>query len=232
MRHFFFDSDLELNKTYTLPEEESKHLCKVLRMKEGDQIALLNGRGKLAESRILSAHPKKCEVEITAVDFFEKEPYAIHLAIAPTKNNDRIEFLVEKVTELGAHKIVFLDCVNNERAKLRLDRLKKIAISAMKQSKRYHLPILEGMVPFNTFIDQYENGYIAHCEDNQKEETVVVDSNGKNVIAIGPEGDFTKDEINYALKNGFKALSLGKTRLRTETAGLYACMLMKNKLEL
>lgn len=231
MRHFYFNSELENGKIYALPEEESKHLCKVLRMKEGDEVALLNGKGILAKSSIHNAHPKKCEVQITAVEYFEKEPYTITLAIAPTKTNDRIEFLVEKATELGAHKIILLDCKNNERSKLRLDRLTKITISAMKQSKRYHLPILEEMVDFNTFVDQYKNGYIAHCEDKQKEDSIVVNFSGNNVIAIGPEGDFTKDEISYALENGFKALSLGKTRLRTETAGLYACMLMKNQLE-
>ena len=231
MRHFYFDSDLNTGEKYVLPEIESKHLCKVLRMKEGDLVALLNGKGKLAKSRISLAHPKKCEVEVIKADYFEKEPYSIEIAIAPTKNNDRIEFLVEKATELGVHKIIFLDCSNNERTKLRFDRLTKIAISAMKQSKRYHLPILEGMVEFKAFIDQYKSGYIAHCEDRQKDEEIVTYSNRSNIITIGPEGDFTQDEINYALKNGFKALSLGKTRLRTETAGLYACMMMKNKLE-
>jgi 16S rRNA (uracil1498-N3)-methyltransferase len=231
MRHFYFNSELENGEIYTLPEEESKHLCKVLRIKEGDEVALLNGKGMLAKSFIHSAHPKRCEVQVSAVEFFEKEPYTITLAISPTKTNDRIEFLVEKATELGVHKIIFLDCKNNERSKLRMDRLKKITISAMKQSKRYHLPILEEMVDFNTFVDRYKNGYIAHCEDKQKEEFITVDFSENNVIAIGPEGDFTEDEIRYALENGFKALSLGKTRLRTETAGLYACMLMKNKLE-
>jgi len=231
MRHFFFDSNLEKNKHYTLPEEESKHLCKVLRQKEGDKIALLNGKGTIAEAEISVVHSKKCEIQVINTHYFEKESYEIHLAIAPTKNNDRTEFLVEKATELGVHKIIFLNCQNNERSKMRLDRIKKIAISAMKQSKRYYLPEIKEIVDFKSFIDLYEKGYIAHCEQTEKEESIQTDLEGKNVIAIGPEGDFSQDEIEYALKNGFKALSLGKTRLRTETAGLYACMLMKYQLE-
>lgn len=231
MRHFFFDSDLTINERYLLPEEESKHLCRVLRMKEGEQIGLLNGKGKLAICAITDAHPKKCEVQANSIDFFDKEPYAIHIAIAPTKNQDRIEYFVEKATELGIHKISLLDCAHNERTKLRMDRMIKIAISAMKQSKRFYLPEIEGLIKFTSFIDQHQNGYIAHCENSEKVKDITINATGDNLIIIGPEGDFSQDEIDYALKNGYKALSLGRTRLRTETAGLYACMLMKNKLE-
>jgi 16S rRNA (uracil1498-N3)-methyltransferase len=231
MRHFFFDSDLTINERYLLPEEESKHLCKVLRMKEGDQIGLLNGKGKLAICAITDVHPKKCKVQAELIDIFDKEPYSIHIAIAPTKNQDRIEYFVEKATELGIHKITLLVCVHNERTKVRLDRITKIAISAMKQSKRYYLPEIEGPIEFTSFVEQHQNGYIAHCENSEKEKDIAHNPNGDNLIIIGPEGDFTQDEIEYALKNGYKALSLGRTRLRTETAGLYACMLLKNKLE-
>lgn len=229
MRRFFIEN-IEQN-TLALPEEESKHVIRVLRMNIGDIIELVDGKGTLIKAEIVSNNPKKCSVKVVEREVKKCDPYLIHMAIAPTKNIDRMEWMIEKCTELGAHKISFLWCVNNERKALKLDRLQKIAVAAMKQSKRYFLPILEELVDFELFISNYPRGYIAHCYEGKKESLFPTYTDGGLPILIGPEGDFSAKEVAQAVNSGYISITLGNTRLRTETAGLYACSLAKLKME-
>ena len=231
--HLFYDPTINTrDKTHTLSEEESKHACRVLRLKEGDEILLLNGNGFEFLARITDSNPKKCAVEIVSFKEGQKSPYVIHIAIAPTKNNDRIEWFLEKATEIGITEITFLLCSNNERKQTKDERYEKILISAMKQSKRLFLPKLNALTPFKEFISKYPNGLIAHCYEGEKT-TITADFKTSNCpILIGPEGDFTLSEVELALQTGYKTISLGENRLRTETAGLYSCMQAKMVLEL
>lgn len=223
--NLFYIPEIKPNtKQITLSEEESKHACRVLRMKVGDKMELLDGRGGTYLAEIVSDHPKHCTVEIQKYTFEEKPKSEIHIAIAPTKNNDRMEWFVEKTTELGITEITFLLCANSERKVLKLDRFEKILIAAMKQSKRKYLPQLNDLVSFKEFIEQNPKGGIAHCEDDQKNELSSVFKSENYPILIGPEGDFNLEEIVLAKQSGYDFLSLGKNRLRTETAGLYACI--------
>ena len=233
MRLFYTEIDFLENSNVTLSESESKHLCKVLRKNIGDKVALINGKGQSAISEISIAHYKKAELRILSIENHENDSYQIHIGIAPTKNMDRIEWFVEKTTELGIHEITLLKCENNERSKVKVDRLEKIAVSAMKQSKRFYKPKINNLMNFTEFLESNSSGYIAHCEDFQDSKTTIpqVDKSGENLIIIGPEGDFSLNEIEIAKKFNYKPLSLGKTRLRTETAGVYAAMLLKFHLE-
>lgn len=226
--HLFYDPTItSLLKEHTLNEEESKHACKVLRLKEGDVISILNGHGFEFLTEITDANPKKCKVKITSFEEKKEPDYAIHIAIAPTKNNDRIEWFLEKATEIGITEITLLLCTNNERKLVKTERYEKILISAMKQSKRLFLPKLNSLVTFKEFILKNPKGLIAHCYDGEKQS--IQESFLKNncPLMIGPEGDFTLTEVEIALQNGYKAITLGENRLRTETAGLVACMQMK-----
>ena len=230
MRRFYIEiASLNID-ALALPVEESKHACKVLRMKEGDHLEVINGKGELFIGFISAANPKKCIVERVDYKYYKQDAYRIHIAIAPTKMNDRFETFLEKATELGIHEITPLLCSNSERKKIKLDRYSKVVISAMKQSKRLYLPQLNSLTTFNDFVEQH-TGLIAHCEDGKKGKTEELLQPFDSPIIIGPEGDFTPQEISLALENDFKPISLGKTRLRTETAGLYACMLAKHKFE-
>lgn len=223
--HLFYDPNIEIDAAqHILSEEESAHACRVLRLKMGDEIEVLNGKGASFRAEISEAHPKKCVLKIKEVISFEPPKYSIHIAIAPTKNMERLEWFAEKTTELGITHITLLLCKNNERKIVKTDRLEKILISAMKQSKRKFLPVLTELIPFKDFVSQHPNGLIAHCYDGQK--TKIQDHwNGHSMpILIGPEGDFSQDEVQLALQNGYKAIHLGDNRLRTETAGLFACM--------
>lgn len=229
MRRFYVEH-IE-NEHINLPEEESKHVIRVLRMNIGDRIELIDGKGTLLTVQITSDHPKKCTVQVMDRLKMSNDPYPIHIAIAPTKNLDRMEWLVEKCTELGVHKISFLTCDNNERKVLKLDRLQKIAIAAMKQSKRYFLPEIEELIDFDSFITKHPKGYIAHCYNGNKSTLFSAYSKGILPILIGPEGDFSEQEVEKAMKSGYISITLGNTRLRTETAGLYACSIAKLKME-
>ncbi len=224
----FYDPDIAISSiTHTLSEEESKHIVRVLRLKEGDKIAVLNGRGNRFDCVIVNAHPKRCDVEIEQIESAPSPAYDIHIAVSPTKQLDRMEWFVEKATEIGITEITFLQCSNSERVKLKLDRLERKAISAMKQSHRLYLPKLNDLTSCSTFIRQYPNGLIAHCYEGKKHNMSEVYSTSKCPILIGPEGDFSRDEIELAAENGYKIITLGKNRLRTETAALYACMQAK-----
>lgn len=220
----FYDPNIEINsESHVLSEEESAHACRVLRLKNGDLIEILDGKGNSVECEIQEAHPKKCLVLIKKVNSSQKPTSWIHIAIAPTKNMDRIEWFCEKATEMGIMEITLLQCKNNERKHVKLDRLEKILVSAMKQSKRTYLPLLNDMIGFEKFVAQHPKGLIAHCYTQEKMELRPELQKEMVPILIGPEGDFTENEVALALKSGYKGLNLGINRLRTETAALYAC---------
>lgn len=213
-------------KQYTFSKEESKHIVRVLRKKEGDVLNITNGKGSLFNVEITVADAKNCLVNIITEKTIKNHDYRLHIAIAPTKMNDRLEWFLEKATEIGINEITPIICDNSERKVIKKERLDKIVQSAMKQSLQMHLPKLNDAMSFNSFINQDFDGqiFIAHCEEQEKQE-LFHQINKKEVytILIGPEGDFSNNEIVTALEKGFKPVSLGNTRLRTETAGIAAC---------
>lgn len=229
----FFDPNISFEHVkHTLPEEESKHIVRVLRMQNGEKIEVLNGKGERFTCVIREAHPKKCQIEILEHKIIDPEDKEIHIAVSPTKQMDRIEWFVEKATEIGITHISFLSTQNAERNQLKLDRLSKKAVSAMKQSKRYTLPIINNIINIKEFVVNHPNGLIAHCMDDEMMGSIANELKPLNCpILIGPEGDFTKEEVHLALQNGYKTITLGKNRLRTETAALYACMQAKITLD-
>ena len=217
--------------TLILPEEESKHACRVLRMQPGDQLSIINGFGDELVAQITDNNPKRCKVKKISFSHKERDDFEIHIALAPTKLNDRFEWFLEKTTELGIHRITPILCENSERSKIKTDRYERIIISALKQSQRLYLPFIDELTPFETFIKNHPNGLIAHCYEGQKFDLTKKIQSKNCPILIGPEGDFSILEVENALKTGYTPISLGKTRLRTETAGIYACALVKNELE-
>lgn len=236
MRRFFIDiPDLDQEKI-ALPSNESKHVIKVLRMKLGDKIEVINGAGALFKGEIIVDDTRKIILQKLDLSNHTKEKYHIHIAIAPTKQNDRFEWFLEKATELGIHEITPLLCHNSERKKINIDRYNRILVAAIKQSKRLFLPQLHLLTNVNEFIVKNPNGLLAHCYEDSAKNSTIFKSLEKNPtfctsqntpILIGPEGDFSLEEVQLAKKNNFQAITLGKTRLRTETAGLYACANVK-----
>lgn len=224
--HLFYTPDIS-SETYTLNEIESKHCIKVLRLNINDQIELIDGKGSFYEAKIIDANPKKCKIEITkTIHEFGKRNHYLHIAIAPTKNMDRFEWFLEKATEIGIDEITPLLCDHSERKVIKTERLEKIIVSAVKQSIKAYKPILNPLTKWSDFISQNLEGskYIAHCEENEKQNLKANYKAGDNaVILIGPEGDFSPNEIKLAKENNFLETSLGESRLRTETAGLVAC---------
>ena len=210
-----------------LPEEEAGHCIRVLRLTEGDEILLTDGKGMFYKAAISHAHPKHCEVDI--LESWQQPAlwnFQLHIAVAPTKNMDRMEWFAEKATEIGIDAITCLNCRFSERKEVKPARLEKILVSAMKQSQKATLPALTGMTDFRTFVTQPFDGrkFIAHCEEGDKKLLKQLYQPGENaLVLIGPEGDFSPEEIELALKNGFLPISLGESRLRTETAALVAC---------
>ena len=217
-----------LNKedtNYTFDKEESNHIVKVLRKKNGDNLMVTNGKGYLFNTVINTDNDRKCSVTIVDYDFKEPENFHIHLAVAPTKMNERFEWFLEKATEIGIHEITPIICDHSERKQIKLERFEKIVQAAMKQSLHRYMPILHDAVSFKAFIQQENNShkYIAHCEETEK--TLLKNAIPKGAsytLLIGPEGDFSSSEIDSALKANFKPVSLGNTRLRTETAAVVA----------
>ncbi len=213
--------------TYQLTEEESKHAIKVLRMGAGDEICMIDGVGGLYYGIIDEPDPKKCIIRvIEKIEQYNRRSYQIHIAIAPTKNIERFEWFLEKATEIGIDEITPLLCQRSERKSIKNDRLEKIILSAMKQSVKAYKPKLNKLTRFSDFVlsKTFEGGLIAHCEDNPKPSLKSkIAGNQKFTILIGPEGDFTPDEIELAKTKGFQEIHLGKSRLRTETAGVVAC---------
>lgn len=215
-----------------LSEEESKHLIRVLRKKQGDAITLTDGKGMIYESVILEANPKKASLKILHKKEAEEDPFYIHLAIAPTKNPDRMEWLVEKITEIGFHELTLIETINSERSFLKPDRLQKKIISACKQSIKFRTPKLNSITKFDDLIKSKEfNDYqkfIAYVDEHHQHHLMdLAKPETKYLILIGPEGDFDPKEIQQAFEAGFKAVSLGKSRLRTETAGLAAVQMLQ-----
>lgn len=225
MRRFFLPQIPDAEIIY-LPEEESKHIVRVLRSGVGDRFLLLNGKGLIVTAEITEAHPKKCQVKVVSKELKIREGNGFHLAIAPTKNLDRMEWMVEKIVEIGASKLTFLNCERSERVQLKLDRLQRVAVSAMKQAQHDFLLEIEELQNFSDFVVNNPNGGIAHCMEGEKK--AVRDLNDPFRILVGPEGDFSEKEVQLALKHGYEALHLGESRLRTETAGMVACVLAVN----
>jgi 16S rRNA (uracil1498-N3)-methyltransferase len=224
--HIFYTPELSGN-TYTLDETESKHCVRVLRLEKGDEITLVDGLGGFFTARITDANPKRCSVEVIDSELnFGLRNFQVQVAIAPTKNIERIEWFLEKATEIGINRVSPLLCQHSERKEIKHDRLEKVMISAMKQSLKAYLPQLDEMTKFGDFIHQPFEGqkFIAHCEEQQRELLKnIVKPNGNYLILIGPEGDFSPEEIEMAISEGFFPVSLGDSRLRTETAGVVAC---------
>ena len=208
-----------------LSKQESKHATKVLRKKEGDILNFTNGKGSFYKAEITVADTKKCRLQIINSKQKPKQHnYHLHIAIAPTKNMDRYEWFLEKATEIGIDEITPIICDHSERKVLKTVRCNRILISAIKQSLKFHLPKLNEAMPLKDFLElDFEgNKYISHCEKSDKLELKNVKLEEKTLVLIGPEGDFSPAEIEIALQNQFKAVSLGKSRLRTETAGIVA----------
>lgn len=223
----FYNPDIKSGDTaFLFDKEESRHIVKVLRKKEGDKIGITNGQGYLFTSEISFANEKKCEVNVINEQFFEPAAYSLHLAVAPTKLNDRYEWFLEKATEIGVSEITPIICEHSERTNFKLDRFEKIVQAAMKQSLQFYLPKLNEPVNYASFIKQEREGQllIAHCEETEK--TLLKNAlkpGGKLTILIGPEGDFSVKEIQLAFQQNYIPVSLGNTRLRTETAAIVAC---------
>ncbi|UOK41654.1 MULTISPECIES: 16S rRNA (uracil(1498)-N(3))-methyltransferase [Flavobacterium] len=223
----FYTPDINstLNE-FSFDKEESKHIIKVLRKKEGDILHVTNGLGFLFITEIILASDKKCTVKINNIDNQKPTDFYLHLAVAPTKMNERFEWFLEKATEIGIHEITPLICDHSERKTIKTERFDKIIQSAMKQSLQFYLPILNEPMSFKEFINKNHDGnlYIAHCEETDKKLLKdVVQAKEKCTILIGPEGDFSEKEIALALENKYIPVSLGNTRLRTETAAVVAC---------
>jgi len=223
----FYNSDIsEQNNTFTFPKDESRHIVKVLRKKVGDTLYITNGNGFLFTAKITIADQKNCVVSIENSEFKKPTDYQLHLAVAPTKMNDRYEWFLEKATEIGITSITPIFCDHSERKNVKLDRFEKILQSAMKQSLHLYLPTLNEPISFKDYINQDFSGdlFIAHCEETDKKSLKnEIKPNIEITILIGPEGDFSVNEIETAIKNKFIPVTLGNTRLRTETAAIVAC---------
>lgn len=237
--HVFFQPDLASDSLW-LSEEESKHCIRVLRLQLGDHVYLADGRGVEAKATIAEANPKKCLLTINSrTQHQPNRNYYLHIAVAPTKSADRIEWFIEKATEAGIDEITFIETTNSERAKVNLERCQKVAISAMKQSKQWFLPKINPLVSLKNHLNVLDNHainslrYMAWCEQDQQQTLPFLVAQSlpfkqtEAHILIGPEGDFTQAEVQLAKQIQFKPVSLGASILRTETAALYACMAFK-----
>lgn len=230
---FFYVPEAE--KLTELPAEEANHAIKVLRLKEGDELMLMDGKGSFYRAEVTLVSNHHCMYRIV-----ERQPQQpqwegrVHLAIAPTKMNDRIEWMAEKATEVGIDELSFLNCQFSERRNLKTERIKKIVVAAVKQSHKAWMPVVNELEPFRQFISRQSSGhrYIAHCYNevprvNLFDELCRLDASEDALVLVGPEGDFSIDEVRYAVSQGFVSVDLGKSRLRTETAGLSAVMMMQ-----
>lgn len=229
--HVFYTPDILINNE--LPDEEAGHCLRVLRLTTGDKITLTDGKGSFYEAEIAAHTNKRCTVNILSSSL--QEPLwtgHLHIALAPTKNMDRMEWLAEKITEIGVDEISFLNCRFSERKVIKLERIQKIVVSAIKQSLKARLPILNEMTNFADFVNRDFGGqkFIAHCyEQDKKILKDELNAGSDAVVLIGPEGDFSEEEVDMAMKQGFVPISLGPSRLRTETAALVACDIMNLK---
>ncbi len=234
----FYCKDITPEGYATLDAEESRHAVRVLRLREGDTMHVTDGQGHLYECRVVEASDKACTVETQRaasqipMSLEETQRAAsLHLAVAPTKNPSRMEWLVEKAVEVGVGEITLLDCDHSERSFLKTDRLERLALSAMKQSLHLTLPRIHPAVKLREWLRTFAGGtpalqFIAHCEADQPRTPLAtaLEAGRDAVVLIGPEGDFSQEEIDLALACGFRPVSLGPSRLRTETAALYAAV--------
>lgn len=223
----FYNPNIDIHQKIILfDKEESTHIFKVLRKKEGDILHVTNGLGNLFTCKISPSNPQKCLAEILEIQTETPADFYLHLAIAPTKMNERLEWFLEKATEIGIHEITPIFCDHSERKIIKHERLEKVLIAAMKQSLHFRLPQLNEGISYQEFIKKPFNGLklIAHCENSHKKSLKeIVKPKTNTLILIGPEGDFSSKEIQSAIENNFNPVSLGNTRLRTETAALVAC---------
>jgi 16S rRNA (uracil1498-N3)-methyltransferase len=233
-----FYIDQLTGETALLNEETSKHITQILRMKVGERVSLTDGKGTKAEAIITDDHKKKCEVQILNLEKQTQPKRTVSIAISLLKNSARYEWFLEKATEIGVAEILPLICDRTEKEKFRFDRLNQILISAMLQSQQCWLPTLHQPVLFSKLIEASiadpnfaEQRFIAHCSDANKNDLLSVKKQHSSIILIGPEGDFTVTEIELAIQNGFMPVTLGNTRLRTETAGIVAATLLCNTVD-
>jgi 16S rRNA (uracil1498-N3)-methyltransferase len=224
--HIFYTPNIDSDE-FVLNEEESKHCVRVLRLKEQDTISLIDGRGGFYHARIVDANPKCCKVFVYHKNTeYGKRNYQLSIAIAPTKNIERLEWFLEKSTEIGIDRIIPMVCAQSERKIIKPERLTKIIAEAIKQSKQAYIPVLENLCSFGELIQKEFSGlkFIAYCDEDFRPSLKNVLKPCENVlILIGPEGDFSPEEIKTALAKGYEGVSLGNSRLRTETAGVVAC---------
>ncbi len=226
MQLFYNPTINETTESFTFDREESKHIIKVLRKKDGDILFVTNGLGYLFKTEITLASDSKCTVQIVSFEKSTPSNFKLHLAVAPTKMNDRYEWFLEKATEIGIQEITPIICDRSERKVINTDRFEKIILSAMKQSNELYLPKLNPAISFKEFIKQQNEGLqlIAHCEETDKKTLKsAIQPNTNVTVLIGPEGDFSEKEIALALEQKYIPVSLGNTRLRTETAAVVAC---------
>lgn len=226
MQLFYNPYISETEKSFVFDKEESKHIIKVLRKKESDILFVTNGLGYLFKTEIALASDSKCTVNILSFEKQEPSKYHSHLAVAPTKMNERYEWFLEKATEIGIQEITPIICEHSERKVIKIDRFQKIIESAMKQSLHYFIPKLNEPITYKEFLKKEYSGqkFIAHCEETDKKSLKKeLKTKDDVLILIGPEGDFSVKEIQMALDNKYIPVSLGETRLRTETAAIVAC---------
>jgi 16S rRNA (uracil1498-N3)-methyltransferase len=228
---YLFYSSEDIGQIHVLGEQESRHIVKALRLRKGDVLHLTDGKGNLYPAKIIDDNIKKCTVEvISQCEDKNLLPYHLHIAIAPTKNSDRLEWFVEKAVEIGISHITILICEHSERVSIKRERIERLMISAMKQSLRTELPAFTESVRFEDFIkrqgNRYTQKYIAYCGTLEKEPPLlqtVCKPQTDALVLIGPEGDFSPKEVALSIEYGFEPVSLGKSRLRTETAALLVC---------
>lgn len=229
---FFFEENLPGEETFVLSEETSKHIVQVLRMHEDEKLLITNGKGQVLTTRLVKANKKNAEVQIIRKTVSPKIIPQISVGISFIKNTNRFEWFLEKAAEIGVASIIPIICERTEKSHYRYDRMKNILVSAMLQSRQAWLPALHQPINFKMIIEdnRYENRYIAHCIDDEKNHLSREVTSGRDqIVLIGPEGDFTREEVGAALKNNYIPVSIGETRLRTEAAGIVAAVLLLNK---
>nr|WP_297784032.1 16S rRNA (uracil(1498)-N(3))-methyltransferase [uncultured Allomuricauda sp.] len=224
----FYNAKLDYSATqFIFPPDESKHIVRVLRKSEGDKVYITNGKGYLFEAEILEPNQKKCKARIISNRKTIPKRYKLHMVVAPTKMNDRYEWFLEKATEIGVDEITPIICDHSERKTIKMERMERVLQSAMKQSLQTVLPQLNPPISYQEFMESNVSTgfkFIAHCQNGDKMELkrkVIADND--TTILIGPEGDFSKEEIDLAKDKGYVPISLGRNRLRTETAAIVAC---------
>jgi len=227
MQLFYHPDISENDQQIVFPRDESKHIVKVLRKKEGDILNVTNGKGFLFETELILITPQQCVAKVIRIKTEAEQPYYLHLAVAPTKMNERYEWFLEKTTEIGVREITPVICYHSERKVVKLERFERVLQTAMKQSLHLSIPKLNSPVNVSDFIRSSFEGekYIAHCEDEKEKKSLksLLKPGKRSTVLIGPEGDFSSEEIQLAIKNGWIPVSLGNSRLRTETAAIVAC---------